>query len=202
MAGIAGFIIVALFLIVFYRVLGVIAVGRAADLRAVLLRAGQADPDHADAAGHRGPDPHARRRGGREHRHLRARQGGDTRRERGLGTAITTGYRKGLTAIIDANVVTLPRRVHPLHPRDRGREGLRVHARPRRDRVAVHGRAGDAGDPVLAARHAADPQPRGARRRRAALQAALRLHGRVEVVLLRLGRDPADRRASRSPATA
>ena len=54
---------------------------RPVHLRALLLRAGQADPDHADAAGHRGPDPHARRRGGREHRHLRTRQG------RGAGRA-------------------------------------------------------------------------------------------------------------------
>src|SRR3712207_8206477 len=28
-----------------------------------------------------GPDPHDRRRGGREHRHLRARQGGGARRQ-------------------------------------------------------------------------------------------------------------------------
>ena len=84
-AGIAGLAIVALFLIVFYRVLGLIASARAADLRAVLLRAGQGGPGHADAAGHRGPDPHARRRRGREHRHLRARQGGGARRQRGLG---------------------------------------------------------------------------------------------------------------------
>ena len=58
-AGLAGFAIVALFLLVFYRVLGVIAVARPGDLRALLLRAHQAHPDHADAAGHRGPDPHA-----------------------------------------------------------------------------------------------------------------------------------------------
>ena len=56
---------------------------RAGHLRAVLLRAGQAHPDRPDAAGHRGPDPHARRRGGREHRHLRTRQGGgQTRADR------------------------------------------------------------------------------------------------------------------------
>ena len=49
-------------------------------LRDLLLRADQADPDHADAAGHRRPDPDDRRRRGREHRHLRTRQGGDPRR--------------------------------------------------------------------------------------------------------------------------
>ena len=57
---------------------------RAGHLRALLLRARQADPDHADAAGHRGPDPHARRRGGREHRHLRTRQGGGARGQIGV----------------------------------------------------------------------------------------------------------------------
>ena len=78
-AGLAGFAIVAIFLLVFYRVLGVIAVARALHLRALPVRADQADPDHADAAGHRRPDPHDRRRGGREHRHLRTRQRGDPR---------------------------------------------------------------------------------------------------------------------------
>ena len=49
-------------------------------LRDLLLRADQARADHDDAAGHRGPDPHHRRRGRREHRHLRTRQGGAARR--------------------------------------------------------------------------------------------------------------------------
>ena len=57
--------------------------GRAVHLRALLLRADQADPDHADAAGHRGPDPDARRRRRREHRRLRTRERGGTRREIG-----------------------------------------------------------------------------------------------------------------------
>ena len=69
--------------IIFYRVLGVIAAFALGDLRALLLRDRQADPDHADAAGHRRPDPHARRRGRREHRHLRTRQGGGARRQIG-----------------------------------------------------------------------------------------------------------------------
>ena len=56
---------------------------RPGHLRHLLLRADQADPDHADAAGHRRPDPHDRRRGRRQHRDLRARQGGDPRRQIG-----------------------------------------------------------------------------------------------------------------------
>ena len=46
-------------------------------LRPLLPGADQAHPDHADPAGHRGTDPHDRRRGRLEHRHLRANKGGD-----------------------------------------------------------------------------------------------------------------------------
>ena len=46
-------------------------------LRDLLLRADQADPDHADVARHRRSDPDDRRCGRREHRDLRTRQGGD-----------------------------------------------------------------------------------------------------------------------------
>ncbi len=53
---------------------------RAARLRGAAVRPGQADPDHADAAGHRGTDPHARRRGRREHRRLRTNKGRGARR--------------------------------------------------------------------------------------------------------------------------
>ena len=104
---------------------------RARRLRPLLLRDRQADPGHADAAWHRRPDPHARRRGGREHRHLRARQGGAARRQIGR-----RGDHDGLQERPDRDRGRehrhVPRRVHPVHPRHRGREGLRVHARPRR----------------------------------------------------------------------
>ena len=163
-AGLAGFAIVALFLLVFYRVLGVIAVVALGDLRALLLRAGQADPDHADAAGHRRPDPHDRRRGGREHRHLRARQGRDPPRQIDRGRH-RAGLQEGLRDDHRRQHRHAARRVHPLHPRDRGRQGLRVHARHRHDRLAVHRRARDAGDPAVAARtRRCCSQPLGARR--------------------------------------
>ena len=83
-----------------------IAVGGLVDLRHLLLRADQADPDHADAAGDRRPDPHDRRRRRREHRDLRARQGGDPRRAIDRCSGIATGYKRGFAAIVDANVVT------------------------------------------------------------------------------------------------
>ena len=79
----------------------------AADLRGPPVRAGQADPDHADAAGHRGPDPHAGGGGRREHRHLRANQGGGARRADRSRPPSPRGYAKALRTIIDANVVTI-----------------------------------------------------------------------------------------------
>ena len=75
-AGLVGFGLVILFLLAFYRLLGVIAGVALAHVRRPLLRPDQADPDHAHAARHRGTDPHDRHRGGREHRDLRAHQGG------------------------------------------------------------------------------------------------------------------------------
>ena len=106
LAGAIGFLVVMLFLIVFYRVLGVIAVAALGDLRDLLLRADQAHPDRAHAAGHRGPDPDDRGRGRREHRHLRANKGRGARGP-SVPAAIAAGYKKGLTTIVDANVVTL-----------------------------------------------------------------------------------------------
>ena len=126
---------------------------RAVHLRALLLRARQADPDHADAAGHRGPDPHARRGGRREHRHLRTRQRGGARRaDRRPGDH--HGLQEGPDGDHRREHRHVPGRVHPVHPRDRGRPGLRAHARRRRHPLAVHGGARHPGDPVLAARHA------------------------------------------------
>ena len=47
-------------------------------------------------------------RGGRcQHRDLRARQGGDPRGPQSSGAAISAGYKKGVTAILDANIVTI-----------------------------------------------------------------------------------------------
>ena len=100
----------------------------AVHLRALPARADQADPGHADAAGHRGPDPHDRRRGRREHRHLRTRQRGDTPRPVDLGRH-RAGLQEGLRDDRRRQHRHAARRVHPLHPRDRGRQGLRVRAR-------------------------------------------------------------------------
>ena len=62
-------------------------------LRPLLLRADQADPDHADAARDRRSDPDHRRGRRRQHRHLRTRQGGDPGRDdrSGPGSRPATG---------------------------------------------------------------------------------------------------------------
>ena len=155
----------------------------------------QADPDHADAAGHRGPDPHARRGGGREHRRSSSASRRRCARARRVGQSIVTGYRKGLTAIIDANVVTFLVAFILFILATAGVKGFAFTLGLGVLVSLLTAVRRDAGDPVLDARHAADPQPRGARRGRAAVQVPLQLHGRVALVLLDVRRDPADRRA-------
>ena len=54
--------------------------GGAPDLRGPAVRARQAHPDHADAAGHRRNGAHVGGGRRREHRHVRAHQGGGARR--------------------------------------------------------------------------------------------------------------------------
>jgi SecD/SecF fusion protein len=105
-AGIAGFIVVALFLLVFYRVLGVIAVAALAvyglyffaliklvpvvltlpGIAGLILTLGVA----ADA-----------------NIVIFERVKEEIRGGRSIASGIATGYKKGLTAIIDANVVTI-----------------------------------------------------------------------------------------------
>ena len=64
----------------FYRLLGAIAGVALLTYAVLFFGADQADPDHAHPARHRRTDPHDRSRGRLEHRHLRAHQGGVTRR--------------------------------------------------------------------------------------------------------------------------
>ena len=150
-AGIAGFVIVALFLIIYYRVLGVIATVALCiyalyfyalvklipitltlpGIAGLILTLGVAADANIVVFERVKEEVRAGRSiGDRDHHGLPQGPDGDHRRE----------HRH------------VPRRVHPLHHRHRGRPGLRLHARPRRHRLAVHGGARDAGDPVLAAR--------------------------------------------------
>ncbi len=110
---------------------------------------------------------------------------------RSIRQGIATGYKKGLTAIIDANVVTIMTAFILFVLATADVQGIRVHARGRHVRVAVHGRDGDAGDPDDDGQLARDRKPVSARRRRQEASLAVRLHGRVALLLLDVGGDPA-----------
>src|SRR5215212_844634 len=104
-AGIAGFIIVALFLLVFYRVLGVIAALALCIYALYFYAIVKLVPVTLTLPGIAGliltlgvaADANIV---------VFERVKEEVRGGRSVATAITTGYRKGLTAIIDANIVT------------------------------------------------------------------------------------------------
>jgi SecD/SecF fusion protein len=105
-AGIAGFAIVALFLIAYYRVLGLIATAALAIYALYFYALVKAVPVTMTLPGIAGliltlgvaADANIV---------IFERVKEEVRAGRGVSTAILNGYRKGLTAIIDANVVTL-----------------------------------------------------------------------------------------------
>ena len=162
LAGAAGFLIVALFLIVFYRVLGVIAVLAMGiyglyfyalvelipivltlpGIAGLILTLGVAADanivifERVKEELRAGPQRRAGDLGG-----LQEGPDGDRRRERRH----------------------VPRRLHPLHPRHGGRQGLRAHARRRRHPLALHRGARHAGDALRDARDGAAALARGAR---------------------------------------
>ena len=104
-AGIAGFVIVALFLIIFYRVLGVVATVALCIYALYFYALVKIIPITLTLPGIAGlvltlgvaADANIV---------VFERVKEEVRAGRSIGTAITTGYRKGLTAIIDANIVT------------------------------------------------------------------------------------------------
>ena len=118
----------------------------------------------------------------------------EARAGRSIPAAISNGYAKALRTIVDANVVTIGVAFVLFTLVDRGREGLRVHAGHRHDRLAVHRGAGHLGDPRADGAH---PDHRVALRHRRARERGLevRLRREVEVVLLHLRDHPGDRRA-------
>ena len=105
-AGIAGFIIVALFLLTFYRVLGVIAVGAMAIYALYFFALIKLIPVVLTLPGIAGliltlgvaADANIV---------IFERVKEEIRAGRSIMAGIATGYKKGLTAIIDANVVTI-----------------------------------------------------------------------------------------------
>ena len=127
----------------------------------------------------------------------------EIRAGRSVTAGLAAGYKKGLGGDHRRERRHDHGRVHPVRARDRGRQGLRVHARRRHDRLAVHRGAVHAGD-RRHARHARSCSR--ARRRSARASSASRSRfdfmGCVEVVLLDVRRDPAHLRARASAARA
>ena len=107
----------------------------------------------------------ARRRGRREHRHLRANKGGGARRAPRSRRAISNGYGKALRTIIDANVVTIGVAFILFTLATSGVKGFAFTLRHRHDRLAVHRGARHLGDPRRDEPHARScAPPLGARR--------------------------------------
>ncbi|MEA2277062.1 MAG: SecD/SecF fusion protein [Solirubrobacteraceae bacterium] len=104
-AGVAGFLIVALFLLVFYRVLGMIAVGALVIYSAFLFALVKLIPITLTLPGIAGliltigvaADANIV---------IFERVKEELRGGRSIPSAIATGYKRGLSAIVDANVVT------------------------------------------------------------------------------------------------
>ena len=166
-AGLVGIAVVVLFLLAYYRMLGVIAVAGLLVYGIYFYALIKLIPITMTLAGHRRSDPDDRRRGRRQHRHLRTRQGGDPRRQidpAGHLDRLPQGpdgdHRRERSDDHDG--------VHPVRAGDRRRQGLRVHARHRHVRVAVHGGDGHPGDPDDDGQLAGDLATIGARRGRQA----------------------------------
>ena len=168
---------------------------RAGRLRALLLRAHQADPDHADAAGHRGPDPHAGRGGRREHRHLRAREGGGARGQiRVRGPSPRATRRASRRSSTRTSSRSSSRSSSSSSPRRGSRASRSSSASARSCRCSPRCWRPRRSSSRCAARGSSEHEPRSAPATRKH-KITLRLHGRVEVVLLDVRPDPADRRA-------
>ena len=187
-----GLLAVALFLLIFYRVLGVVAVIGlviyAAFLYAAILRLQRdADPaglrrDHPDAGGGRR----------REHRHLRAGEGGVPRRKIGARRD-RGGLRQGLR---DDHRRQRGHRDHgdgALPGGDCRSQGLRAHAPDRNADLAADRGRGDARDPRPArwVQVVRQPEADGSRGRAAVVDQA-RLHRPQESLVRDLRRGARD----------
>ena len=197
-AGIIGLILVVLFLIAYYRLLGVIAALGLVVYGVIFFALIKLIPITLTLPGIAGlvltigvaADANIV---------IFERIKEEARAGRSMLSAIAPGYRKGIATIIDANVITLLTAFILFVLATAGRQGVRVHPRRRHDRLAAHRGALHPGDPRLAGPVAAPALAAGARRRAAAGALALRLHRRQPLVLLDVGRDPGDRRDRRSP---
>ncbi len=165
-AAIGGLIAVAIFLLIFYRFLGLVAVIGLGIYAAFLYAAVLHLPRHAHPAGLCRPDPHDRSRGRRERGRLRTNQRRGPRGQIRAGRDLHR-IREGVPHDHRRERRDGDHGARPVPGRDRGRQGLRPDAPDRYRDLAGHGGCGDA-------RHA-----RAARRLPLVRQPAL--HGRSRV---------------------
>ena len=154
----AGLLVVAMFLIVYYRVLGVIATAALAVYALYFYALIKLIPITLTLPGIAGliltigvaADANIV---------IFERVKEEIRAGRSIRAGIATGYRKGLTAIIDANVVTIMTAFILFVLATAEVQGFAFTLGHRDDRVAVHGRAGHPGDPHDDERLAHDRRP-------------------------------------------
>ena len=187
-AGLVGLALVALFLLIFYRVLGVIAVSALAIYALYLYALIKLVPVTLTLPGIAGliltigvaADANVV---------IFERVKEESRAGRSPLNAITAGYRRGFSAIVDANVVTFM-------------AAFILFILSQSD---VQGFALTLGMGVLVSlftavaathdgSHTPDPRPKRPRRQQAPAAVDLRLHGQVALVLQPVGDDPAGRR--------
>ena len=162
-AGIAGFVVVALFLLIFYRVLGVIAVGALVVYALYFFALIKLIPITLTLPGIAGliltigvaADANIV---------IFERVKEEVRAGRSIPAGIAAGYKKRPVGDHRRQRRDLHGRVHPLHGRPGRGQGLRLHARRRHHRLVPHRRAADAGRAGRAGPLAAHRPPVGAGR--------------------------------------
>ncbi len=193
-AGLVGFAIVCLFLLIFYRVLGVIAIGGLVIYGIYFFALIKLIPITLTLPGIAGyiltigvaADANIV---------IFERVKEEIRGGRSVMSGIATGYKRGFAAIVDANVVTFMTAFILFALATAEVKGFAF--------TLGIGTLVSLFTAVLATQAALGTMgrsqtrlaPRGARRRAQPARLDVRLHGSVEVVLLAVGHDPADRRA-------
>ena len=148
LAGAVGLALTILFLLFFYRVLGLVAAAALLIYALLLFALVKLIPITLTLPGIAGLILTSGGGGRRQHRHVRANKGGGARGQVDPGRDLGR-LRQGAADDHRRQRGDDRRGVHPVHARHGRRQGLRFHARYRHARLAVHGGAGHLGDPRL-----------------------------------------------------
>ncbi len=192
--GLLGFAVVCLFLLIFYRVLGAIAIGGLVIYGIYYFALIKLIPITLTLPGIAGliltigiaADANIV---------IFERVKEEIRGGRSIVSGIATGYRRGFAAIVDANVVTFMTAFILFALATAEVKGFAFTLGIGTLAVAVHRGARHAGGTRRDEPLAAGLPSGGARRGAARERLDVRLHGRLEVVLLAVGHDPLDRGA-------